>query len=58
MEYITITISAQTLNTIGVGLQELPYKMASPAIAEIKTQVDVYLENKNKNKNKKKEEQE
>ena len=46
METITITISAQTLNTIGAGLQELPYKAASPAIKEIDEQVQEYLKNK------------
>lgn len=44
MEYIKITISAQTLNTIGAGLQELPYKVAHPAIVEIDKQVKIYLE--------------
>jgi len=43
MEYITLKISATTLNTIGAGLQELPYKLANPAIAEIDSQVKQYL---------------
>jgi hypothetical protein len=45
MEMITITISAQTLNTIGAGLQELPYKVSAPAIKEIDTQVKEHLKN-------------
>lgn len=43
MEYMTITISAKTLNTIGAGLNELPYKLAKPAIDEIDVQVRSYL---------------
>jgi hypothetical protein len=46
MEYITITISAQTLGTIGAGLNELPYKVAKPAIEEIDKQVKEYLASK------------
>lgn len=46
METITLTISAQTLNTIGAGLQELPYKLSAPAIKEIDEQVQRYLEDK------------
>lgn len=46
MEYITVTISAQTLATLGAGLQELPYKVAKPAIDEIQVQVNKYLEDK------------
>lgn len=46
MEYITITISAQTLATLGAGLQELPYKVSKPAIDEIQVQVDKFLEDK------------
>lgn len=46
MEFITITISAQTLQVIGAGLQELPYKISNPAIAEIDKQVKEYLKNK------------
>lgn len=46
MDKITITISAQTLNTIGAGLQELPYKVASPAIQEIDKQVQAFLAEK------------
>lgn len=48
MEYITITISAQTLGTIGTALNELPYKMAKPAIDEIDVQVRTYLADKKK----------
>lgn len=46
MEQITLVISAQTLNTIGAALQELPYKVASPAIKEIDEQVQKHLKNK------------
>lgn len=45
MEMITLTISAQTLNTIGAALQELPYKMAAPAIKEIDVQVQEHQKN-------------
>lgn len=43
MEYMTIRISAQTLNAIGAGLNELPFKLAKPAIDEIDAQVRSYL---------------
>lgn len=43
MEYITLKISAQTLNTIGAALQELPYKVSAPAIKEIDEQVKTHL---------------
>lgn len=46
MDFITITISAITLNTIGAGLRELPYKLANPAIEEIDKQVRDYLAKK------------
>lgn len=46
MEFITITISAITLNTIGAGLREIPYKLADPAIKEIDKQVREYLAKK------------
>jgi hypothetical protein len=46
MEYVTITISAITLNTIGAALQELPYKLANPAVMEIDKQVRQYLAEK------------
>lgn len=46
MEYMKLIISAATLNTIGAGLQELPYKVANPAIQEIDKQVKAYLEQK------------
>lgn len=48
MEYITLKISAITLNTIGAGLQELPYKLAYPAVQEIDKQVKLHLEQKEK----------
>jgi hypothetical protein len=44
METITLTISAQTLNTIGAALRELPYKLAKPAIDEIDKQVLAYVQ--------------
>lgn len=47
METITLTISAQTLKIIGVGLQELPYKVAVLAITEIDRQVKAALEKVN-----------
>lgn len=43
METITITITAQTLGTIGAALNELPYKVAQPAIKEIDDQVKAHL---------------
>lgn len=46
MEFITLTISAQTLNTVGVGLRELPYKHAKPALDEIDKQVREHLARK------------
>lgn len=46
METITITISAQTLAAIGVGLQELPFKIANPAINEIDLQVQAHIKAK------------
>lgn len=46
MEYIKLTISATTLNTIGAALQELPYKISKPAIEEIDSQVRKHLEQK------------
>jgi hypothetical protein len=46
MEMITITISAQTLNTVGAALQELPYKVSAPAIKEIDVQVKAHLDKK------------
>ncbi len=46
MEHIDLRISAQTLNTIGAALQELPYKIAKPAMVEIEEQVKKYLEQK------------
>lgn len=47
METITLVISAQTLNTIGAALAELPYKVAAPALQEIQAQVDAHLKEKN-----------
>jgi hypothetical protein len=46
MEFIDIKISAQTLNTIGAALQELPYKLSKPAIDEIDRQVREHLARK------------
>lgn len=46
MEYIILKISAQTLNTIGAALQELPYKVSAPAIKEIDEQVKDFLSKK------------
>lgn len=43
METINLTISAQTLHAIGAGLQELPYKLAAPAMKELDAQVQDYL---------------
>jgi hypothetical protein len=43
METITLTISAQTLNTIGAALQEISYKIAKPAIDEIDKQVQEHV---------------
>lgn len=50
MEYITLTISAQTLNAIGAALQEIPYKLAAPAIKEIDEQVKAFVERQNEPK--------
>lgn len=49
MEYITLRISAQTLNTIGAALQELPHKIARPALDEIDRQVKAHLDERTKN---------
>jgi hypothetical protein len=46
VETITITITAATLQAIGMGLREIPYKIAQPAIAEIDEQVKSYLAEK------------
>lgn len=46
METMTLTITAQTLNAIGAGLNELPYKVAAPAIQEIQKQVEAHLAEK------------
>lgn len=46
MEKFTLVISAQTLNTIGAALSELPYKIAAPAIQEVNEQVQKYLADK------------
>lgn len=48
MEHITVKISAQTLNTIGAALREIPYKLAAPAIQEIEIQVQLFLAEKNR----------
>ncbi len=47
MEYITLKISAQALNTIGAALNELPYKIANPVIKEIDAQVQRHIGEKN-----------
>lgn len=39
METITITIKFSTLHLIGAALQEIPYKLAAPAIQEIEAAV-------------------
>lgn len=46
MEFITLTISAHALNTVGAGLQGLPYKVAKPVIDEIDRQVREHLARK------------
>ena len=51
MKEITITISAQTLNTIGAALNELPYKIAAPAIQEIDAQVQQALKDRAESEN-------
>lgn len=51
MEYITLKISASTLNAIGAGLQELPYKISRPAIDEIDKQVRMHLEQQKEKSN-------
>lgn len=43
MEFMMLRVSARTLNTIGAGLQELPFKIAKPAIDEIDAQVQAHL---------------
>jgi hypothetical protein len=43
METIKIEISAQTLNTIGAALQEIPHKFAAPALKEINEQVQKHM---------------
>jgi hypothetical protein len=39
MDKITLVITAQTLNTLGLALGELPFKIAKPAFEEIQAQV-------------------
>jgi hypothetical protein len=46
VETITLVITAATLNTIGAALQELPYKVALPAITEINSQVQAHIADK------------
>jgi len=46
METIDLKISAQTLNTIGAALRELPYRLSHPAIQEIEVQVQNHLKRK------------
>jgi hypothetical protein len=48
VDTITITVSLQTINTIGQALQEMPFKLAHPAIAEIEPQVQKFREERNK----------
>lgn len=43
MQSITITVSAATLNAIGAGLNELPHRIARPAIVEVENQVNKFL---------------
>lgn len=43
MTEITLTLSAQTYNTIVQGLQEMPWKVANPAFQEIDSQVRAAL---------------
>lgn len=49
MDKITLVISAQTLNTLGLALGELPFKIAKPAYDEIQVQVAEYEKNAAKN---------
>lgn len=46
MEYIALKLSATTLNTIGVALNEIAYKYAAPALKEINDQVQAYVAEK------------
>lgn len=48
MNSVTITISAATLNAIGAGLNELPHKIARPAIVEVEEQVNKFLADQKK----------
>lgn len=43
MTEVTLTLSAQTYNTIVQGLQEMPWKVANPAFQEIDSQVRAAL---------------
>lgn len=43
METMTLTITAATLQAIGAGLNELPYKIAAPAMKEIDEQVRAHV---------------
>lgn len=47
MDKITLVISAQTLNTLGLALGELPFKIAKPAFDEIHSQVAAHEAQKN-----------
>jgi len=42
METVTITIKFTTLQLIGAALQEIPYKLAAPALQEIEAAVQAY----------------
>lgn len=42
MEMVSLTISIATLNVVGIALQDLPYKVAAPAIQEIQAQVQAH----------------
>lgn len=43
MNTVTLVLSVQTYNTIVQGLQELPWKIANPALAEIDPQMRAAL---------------
>jgi hypothetical protein len=43
MNTVTLVLSVQTYNTIIQGLQELPWKIANPALAEIDPQMRAAL---------------
>lgn len=43
METVTLVLSAQTYNTIVQALQEMPWKLANPALNEINPQIRAAL---------------